>query len=446
MIAFGLLLMGALVVGTFVLVWRGVFHPLGLPVLAAVSFFYFYILQPLRLLSSGAAHFYLSEGQIAKTLLVCALMYTFFIWGWFAGRPKRVHATRPLQWRFGCLYRWGLVLSLVGIVLFLSFMQQSGGIGYYYSAAHGGHGAWAEQTAWVYLGKLLVFPGLAMMLSAALRTKARPGWWIGIGAVAAATLFHAVVTASRGTLFPLVAVLGVTFYLATHKIPSTKTLLVGGFATAIAILALVGYRGVLHLGESDIEEVAPFSEAILSVTEVSESEMAARVVHVEFILTAGIVDAIDRTGDLKWGSNWLYLVTVHLIPRLLWPDKPYGWGIGLSMWDLASYLGWEATVGAAPSLVGDAYLQFGMFAVIFWFGLGWLSRRLFDKAWHTGSPVWQIAYVLFFAFGLNLFAQEFAQLLKFYLYTAVPALLLAQGCRRRRSRASTLPLHAGTSQ
>lgn len=446
MIGVGLLLMGGLIAGTLVLVWRRIIHPLGLPVLAAASFFYFYVVQPLQLLDSGAAQFYLSESQIAKTLFICSVMYVFFLWGWFAGRPKWTMGARALGWRFGRLYRSGLALSLIGISLFVLFINESGGVTHFYSAAHGAHGAWAEQTAWVYLGKLLVFPGLAMMLFAALRSRPRLAWWIGIGAVAITTLLHAVLTGSRGTFFPLVAVLGITFYVATRKMPSTKTVITGGALVAVAVLALVAYRGELHLGDSDVEMTGSFGEKVLSVSQVSDAEMTARVVHSEFILTAGIIDAIDRSGRPNWGSNWLYLVTVHPIPRILWPDKPYGWNIGLTSWELANYLGWEPTIGAAPSLVGDTYRQFGILAAIFWFLLGWLSRRLFERARQTDSPIWHIAYVLLFAFGLHLFAQEFAQLLKFYLYTAVPALLLIRACRPRKSKASTFSAYVGTGE
>jgi hypothetical protein len=279
-----------------------------------------------------------------------------------------------------------------------------------------------------------------MMLIGVLRGRATPFRLGAICVFGSIMLFDAVFTASRGVLFPLLAVFFVTSYLALRKAPATRTVLISGAVACIAVLALVGYRSILHLGEKSGVAPASFAEATFSYMSLDDSEVRYRIAHSEFLITAGVIDAVDKTQQYGFGSQWIYLVTIHLVPRTLWKEKPYGWELGLRYEDLPRIIGWGPTSGAAPSLVGDFYRQFGIFSVLLWFAWGRMARVLFNRAWNTRSPVWQVAYVLLFAFSLHLFAQSLSQLLIFYLYTAVPSLLLTASCRRRFQTNPTVSL------
>jgi len=436
-IAFSLLIMAALLTTTFLLVWRRTIHPIGFPVLAAGSFAYFHLFQPAYLSQSGVAQFYMSDWQITKTVLISALMFGVFLWGWFAGSGRFREQVQAESWNFAKLYRRGFLLSCIGAGLFLISIQESGSVLLYYSTPHGMRSIFQNQTAYLYLGHLLPFPGLVMMLIAVFRGRNTPIRWGGITLVAGAVLLNAILTTSRGALFEIIVVLGLTGYLVLRKVPDTRTILIGGALTGIALLALVGYRQVLHLGPQTNIGPANFMEAVMRIPTITESSMRARVAHPEFIITAGIIEAVDETQKYNLGIDWIYLVTVQIIPRRLWPEKPNLWNIGVSYNDFPRIIGWMPSNGAATSLVGDTYRQFGMLSIFLWFILGRASRAIFDRAWKTGSPVWQIAYVLLFAFGLGLFAQGFGRLLRSIIYTAIPSLILAAGCRRQ-SRKITL--------
>ncbi|MBI3090850.1 MAG: hypothetical protein HYY96_09305 [Candidatus Tectomicrobia bacterium] len=439
MILLSLALMAAAVAWTLIQIARKKMHPLGLPTLAAGSFAFLYVWQPAYLLATGKLHYFLSEAQIVKGVLTAFVMYIVFHWGWFYGGKGRLVA-KNMRWDYRRLYHRGLLLGLLGMGLFLIFLRQSGGAVTYYSAVHGAAGAWQQQTAWVYMGKKLIFPALVMMIIARQRARLGRTAWFMVVVLGGLIFADGFLMGSRGILFPWAVTIGMTAYLTSGIHPRVGRVFLAGLAVGLAVLLLVGYRSELRLG-GDLSKVS-LREALLATSEINEAHLSAQTTGIEFVYHSGMIDAIDETKTYNLGVNWLYMTTIHLIPRLLWPNKPYGWS--LASVNLSKVTGLNIAGGAAYGLVADFYREFGQASVFLWFLLGYYSRRLFRMATEQRTPGTILVYVLWYAWGLHLFAQGFGALLIPYLYTLVPGALLALSCRRRITTVLSTPVMSPT--
>jgi hypothetical protein len=423
------------IIGTFWAMFRGRLHPLGIPPLVAGAFAYLYLWNPLYLSHKGTLAVFLSEGQILQGIVVAAAAYLCLLFGWRLG-GKRVGG-RPWyrgEWNVSRLYQSGTVLVVAGMVLFLAFINQSGGIQQFYLMPHGAAGRWEEQTAWVYLGLYLVYPGLTLMAIAATHRRTGVIGWLPFALAVALMIGHATVSSSRGTLFPTIVAAMFSVYFARGKSPRPLTMAIGGFTLMLALLLLVGYRSELVAGSST--EHVDFADALTAVFDVSDADVRSGSTGNEFIYHAALIDGVQRSGRLAYGLNWLYTFFVHPIPRILWPSKPYNWYIGLTGGDLYQLNGWIVSSGSASGAVADLWTQFSVLSLLLWSAIGWLMRRVFERA-VLGHPVWIVVYVNCYCWGLHMLAQGVSAILVPVAYSLIPALLLTSLCRKR---AAVVPL------
>lgn len=427
-------LMSLAIIGTFFLAYKRKLHPLGTPILGAGIFGFIYVFQPAYLLWKGDIFYFLTNWQIAKGILVALLMFLFFLGGWFYGSRNRVIRIDDgkviIRWEYRTIYKVGFLLALVGTGLFYLFIVQSGGVTVFYGAPHATLGAWEEQTAYLYMSRYFVYPGLVLMILSLIRLRARRLMWLPIVLFSLTRFAHAILASSRGEYFVLTITLVLSYYLVSRKIPKVRTVLLGGIVVGLGILLLVGYRDVIHLGPKE-KPPPSFREGVLYMTELDEADLFSGQTGIEFIYHSGTIDAVDKLQKYHLGLNWLYLTTVHAIPRLLWKDKPYRWDTpGVMPEDFYSLFGWVMASGSANGLVGDIYSQFGLASVAFFFFLGWLNARMFVRAVYKGDPASLSIYILWYAWGLNLFGQGFGALLVPYLFVLIPTLILIQFCKK----------------
>ena len=100
---------------------------------------------------------------------------------------------------------------------------------------------------------------------------------------------------------------------------------------------------------SDVHEVGAQGRAYGRLSEIEVVSGAIRVIEEDIV-------------PLKWGKNY-FDAFVNLVPRAIWPEKPYvfygnefGHLIGLIPY-------YDISTSIAPTLIGEAYLNFRMFGI-----------------------------------------------------------------------------------
>jgi hypothetical protein len=395
-------------------------HTLGVLPVAIVVFAFLYLVQPLYLIAAGQMEVFLEPLQVAKGIAAPALMFWCLWYGWrkpYNRAPQRVASQGPPARR---LWNFGFVLALAGLLLFIVFLRRSGGIRAAYSAQHGKAMAWLENTAYLYNSPFWALTGLATMIYAA-SGKRLIGWRrLAPWALALLLFVQGLLLGSRAWTFAVPSAILLSWALGERRTITMGR--IGGFLllVGLGVLLVLGYRSVLHLGEKT-SEAPSLGEALGAAVSVDDRHTSLRTTGVEFVFHAALVDTVDKTQKYHLGINWLYVYTVHLIPRIWWPGKPYGFATpGVTWDDIAAETGVRIAGGAAPGIVGDIYAQFGPLSVVFFYLFGRLARRWYEAARHPGNALVSVSYVVFYCFSLNCFAQGFGAILVPLPYAIAP--------------------------
>jgi hypothetical protein len=420
---------------------------LGVPLVAIGSFAFLYVIQPIQVIRTDTASLFLSDWQVSKGLMVPALMLLCFMWGWtHPGKPR----PRPnVSWDPRPLWKAGFSAACAGMALYLVFLARSGGITAAFSQAHGAGMAYDQNTAYIYEGPWLILSGAVMMFLGAPHSK-RDRWkMLAPHAFLSLYFLAAILTGSRAGFFA-----GVTTYFIGTSIAQRKrvtfrqagpVLLLAG----IGVFSMLAYRSVLHLGSQQPEAPPSIEKSFNDITSTSEYDQEHDTTAQEFLIHAAMLDTVDQTGKLGYGLTWITFLVINPIPRLLWPEKTYPEGLGVSQVDIKEQTSLLTAPGSAPGLVADLYSNFHLFSTLFFVGLGCGLRRLFIAARNLNSPVAAVGYVMFYAVSLNMFAQGFITIAVPICYSMAPVILLAWTARRTRRRTvlqrrEMLLLHAAT--
>ena len=435
-----LLLIASLVVCTLLL-RRCPGEGLGLPLIAIGSYAFLYVVQPLYLMSDDILEAFLTPAQIAKALFLPAVTLPLFVAGWLRAASPRPSSPRtpPQPWNPRRLWVFGCVTAAVGLVLYAIFIVRSGGIDQTFGQSHGLGGSWKDNTAYLYLAPWWCLSGIAMMLLAAARIHNELRRWIVPACFVGALLVNALLLSSRGQLFATSATVLAAICLSLRiPVPVSRALPVAAVA-GLAVLLVLGFRSVLHLGEAG-SEAPDLASALTSSLRIEPRYVAYRMTGNEFVYHAAAIDTVDETRKYHWGLFWLYTYTVHPIPRILWPDKPYTFpSPGITWDDIRTVTGITISGGAAAGIVADLYWHFGWFSLLFFYFFGLWSGRLYLRAQSLDSPLAFVSYILLLALGLNAFAQGFGAILVSFPYSVAPAVAFTVFERAAgRPRASTV--------
>jgi len=403
---------------------------LGIPLVAIGSFSFLYVIQPIQLIVTGGSEIFLTQWQFAHALLVPAVMMAFFMWGWLRPVRQRLEAVAP--WDSEDMWKVGFGAACIGLILYLAFLELSGGVTHSFSQAHGAAMDFSDNTAYLYDGPWLMLSGSAMMIFGNARSSSRKRWR-ALAPYAFLLIYFstAILTASRGPLFAVA-----TTYFVGQSIAQRKKVSFGEAArmllpVSVAVLLLVGYRNVLHLGPEASSHVASAETAYNEVAGVSEYDKEHDTASQEFLYHAAMLETVDETGKLDYGLNWLEFFFINPIPRVLWHDKPKPDYFGVTWGDIDENMGLDIVTGAAPGIVADMYARFHILSALFFLALGWSLRRLFISARNLGSPLAAVGYVMVYAVSLNMFAQGFGACFVPLGYSMVPVVLFAWASRRR---------------
>ena len=453
MVIFAFLVMIVVLVGCLCSLWGRPSEGIGLPIIAIAVFAFIYLLQPAYMIWDGELDYFLTDAMVVKALLVSAAALFCLMWGWRrGGHGVRRLLERPAPqegWDAGRLYRYGMAAACVGTVLHVMWVRRSGGFLQAYGQMHGLGLHTAGYTAYIYMGMFWVLSGVAMMIISGSKRRLTPAQQMGIAVFAGAYALNGLLQGSRHDVFAICAVVWVGWSLARRSRPSIDRAAPALAVACLGALLMVGYRSVLYLS-SDTPEAPEVAQAVNHWLGVDDVGIRYRNTEVEFVVCALALETVDQTQKYDFAISWLEAYTLHLIPRVLWPDKPIlqvsmipesPIGSGISQADVREVTGVTLANGTAPGIIAEMYMSFGMFSLLFFMCLGWCGRRLLLRAEHAHTPFAICAYTMALSHSLNVFGQGFGTMLVPFAYSMAPVVLYYWAERHYRRRSARE--HAG---
>ncbi len=409
---------------------------LGIPLVALGTFTFLYVLQPLQLIRNGTMALFLTDWQVTKGLLVSALMLACFMVGWLF--PGRLRPRQSFAWDQRGMWKVGFAAAWVGLILWIVFVERSGGIAQSYSHQHHEAMAWNTNTAYLYDGPWLMLSGTAMMIFA--DPGKRPYGWKTLAPYAflALNIVNAVLGGDRGPTFAALSTAFISYCFVRRKQVKLSHAAVYLLLTGCAVVIVYGNRSRLHLGPQDPTQTESSTQAIQELVGTSLYDQEHATTGQEFVLHAASIDTVDQVGKLDLGRAWVEFLVINPIPKLLWPEKQYPPWTGITNGDMSQQTGIVPASGSAVAIVADLYQRFQLMSVFFFWGLGLALRRLFMLAQNLVSPVATIGYVMIYAVSLNMFAQGFATIFVPVCYSMVPLVIFTRATRGKRQKALLL--------
>lgn len=316
---------------------------------------------------------FLRPDHYSRYLVLACLGLAAFALGFEGARCLPLPDRPPAPLPPAALRLWATLVVVGGFLAQGLFVARSGGFVAFYSAQHGNAGAWEETSAYLYLLPLALFPALYLLLADRLRQGRRQG--VALGLLGLATLafltFQGIVFGNRADMIRLALIFSALLLLVRE--PSRADLLKAGALAllAMAAVAVLPYlRDALHLG------------AEVSVAEALEAAADANpdVSGSTLFFASAVIGVADAKGVMDGGLAWLYPF-IGLVPRGLWPGKPYSAEWSINYGELISpFIDWELAFGSAPTGVADAFLRFGWLSPLAWLVLGAMGGRLWRRA------------------------------------------------------------------
>lgn len=312
------------------------------------------------------------------------------------------------------------ILLVIGIAAKVIFVQVSGGFASMYGAAHGEGKIFT--TAYLYKMPEILFSAFSLFLI--LRFRYRKYFKfrhsMALFCLLAFLLFDAVVGSSRGDLLriALALIIPIVTYRSLSMLQKNRLLIVGSLAVMAMVLAPY-VRNSVYLG-SDLSFVDAVSTAdVLSVRD----DYSTGHVYLEgkhTIFAANIVGAVVSDPQPNFGFRWVFPI-VNLVPRTLWPDKPYRYEWVYDFYDSYSdYSRVPMPSGAYPGGMVTSFSEFWILAPLIWIAMGCLGAIIRSRALSTKNVKDTILFYAFSVAFVQFLLQDFIQgaFTFIYLYPA----------------------------
>jgi len=348
---------------------------LAAPTLVGGAFFFFYAYFPYALLRSPQRNM-LPDWVFGFGILVAMLSLLSFYGGWALQRSGKRHRGPHVRFYSSqALYNAGLVWAALAVIGALAFVLFSGGWSVVFSKQHGEAFEWDTTSAYVYDSWKLIFPAILLMLQSVV-CRRNHSWLQGsslfVIAISGLVLIESILRTTRAEIFFLAVIWAFVPQLMRLRPPTrvrTSLIMLVGGAMVLLYMAL---RPYVYIG-ADWREIVSLesSDVQTSVEEIGQGN--------EFAYHAALVSACYDTGEYDYGQS-IVGVVINFIPRFLWKGKPYGTYRILPAPLVFQNLGWMPAYGSAATGAAMAFFEWGIFALLFWFLLGWVARSLFNRA------------------------------------------------------------------
>jgi hypothetical protein len=251
--------------------------------------------------------------------------------------------------------------------------------------------------------------------------------------------------ARRGpTFLALTAIAGSYILVFRPRIPFV-VVCAASLSVGVLLLFLVANRGNIYLGSQ-------------KTLDNSATMMMKNWAGNEYLFSSAIFRYVNKSGEAFYGRRILAHTVARVVPKAMWPakyaDMSRSMGLNIDLTKLAgipeeriaTFTGWNIATGAAPSIVGDFWLEFGMLAPFAALGIGWFYGRLWRRS--RSDPRIQPLYVMLAALSIYLVAQTIEAWLFRTLLYGIPAFLAMRWLGRKRPaytahhrRAGPAPAH-----
>ena len=382
---------------------------------------FLYVGVPLFLIQADGFFGYLTQDQLAFAQAVnlagvCALGGGILVGArgtcFSAGRPHAEPEPR--------LAVLAIAIGLVGVGGFIAGILEVGGFENAYGRVYGG--GWSDSGYARELYHLTI--SAILLLFASGEVKRRRWMWLWIALFSIPFVVHGTLGARRGPTFVvLVAVLSGWYFMRGTR-PPAWAMLVGGTAVGVLLLLLVSNREKIYVGSS--------FELSGSPTKYIEPGGGN-----EFLFGSGAIVTTSQLQSFAWGGRYATVLFIRPIPRSLWPtkyDDATQWfgtnievNLGIDSDEFIRVLGWRPTVGAAPGVVADMWIEFAWGGVAVLFLIGLLYGRTWAAAVTSGGRA-SVMYGALLSLSLYLILQTVEAMLFRSLVIVVPAWLAWRSC------------------
>lgn len=315
----------------------------------------------------------------------------------------------------------GLVLGITALVAYGSNIYFQGGFVKVYSQVKGSFGVGTQSGYFRDPAFLAVSAALLLLLGAA-RQKQVFWHYIGVGVFVAPLLIQGLLQSRRGPAFMGLVAVGAGWYLANGKRPRLVTLLLGGGAIGVLLLALLAFRNEIHLGSDILSRVS-----VKGVREGINEHLSKETTGNEAFYGANVILSSRHSERHYWGKRFATIVFIRPIPKQWWPTKyedvgmsDYIENVGLGYGD---QLLADVPSGAATGFAADLYLEFAWAGLAVCGAIGWYFGRSWRKAC-GGDSFAIINYGCLAAFSIFFVSQSIEALLTRYLVVIVPTAIL----------------------
>jgi hypothetical protein len=413
------------------------FHPLLYLSLAIIAF---YVYIPLQVITNDpqGVFSYLSKEQLefvqTLNLLSAIALYLGVLKG--GGKVNRLRYLNQQQaWLLSPVIRkrveqGAIFFGLLGLVAFLYTTFNVGGFVDAYSRSYGGGSA---ASGYIREAEFWTIPALLFIMVGHIHRPLSKLDWMWVILFSSPHLIQGFLGARRGPTAFILGGLIVGWYLIRYKRPTLIQILIGSFALGTLMLFLVANRGEIYIG-SDFE----FRSSVLEYQGIEQAHSGN-----EFIYGSGsIIDAKIRD-KYFWGGRYATVVFIRPIPRQIWPtkyeDASRFFGIpnldenmGTGGASMASTLGWQGAVGAAPGLIADMWIEFWWFSIVAMYAIGWTYGMAWQKMIIQGG-LWIPLYTMMTALSAYLIFQTLEAMLFRFLFTAGASILIWKYATRGQS-------------
>lgn len=411
--------------------WRDVFHP---TIFCVPQCLFLYVWLPLYGLANGDFEFLSRAGywdELEKFQLVANIMCVALIVGIWRGARYARRASAPIvQQNPNAILAVGMAFGVLGGLTWIIGIVNVGGFDAAYGHAYGG--GW-DDSGYIREAAQFGFVATPLVILSRRHGGMQPRHWILVFIFLLPLLVQGLLGARRGpTFLALVGLAGSYILVFRPRIPFV---IAAGGAAAVGMLLLwlVANRDAIYLGSDE-----QFDGSVSIMLENWSGN--------EYLFSSAIVRYVEATDDTFGGRRILAHMGARIIPHSLWPTKyadvvsalgltiDLTRGAGIPVDRIATITGWDIAVGAAPSFVGDFWLEFGWLAPLAIFAVGWLYGRLWSLS--RSDPRVQPAYVLLAALSIYLLTQTIEAWMFRALLFGLPALVVLRLVARQTRAAA----------
>jgi hypothetical protein len=396
---------------------RDSFHPM---IYLGLMLFFLYSYMPLSLVLEDAEKLktYLSVSQLEYVQTLNLLGVFCMCLGALVGsRNHRWHPMHSLSWQLSPqtqirLKRAAIVLGLIGLAGFSYGIANVGGLVAAYSRAYGGGTSASGYTREAFL---LTVPALLWFMVSHIQRPLSKLDWVAIALFATPLMMHGLLGARRGPTAMIIIALTVGWYLTRGKRPGLPRVVVGGLILGVLMLFLVSNRSSIYLGSDFALQQQP-------------TDYIGVYSGNEFVYGSGTILNADTLDRYFWGRRYFTIFFIRPIPRFLWPTKyddasrilnipNLEENLGTGSDTLTETLGWAGSVGAAPGLIADMWIEFWWYSLLVMYALGWMYGTVWRKSVTIGG-FWIPIYTFLMSLSVYLVMQTLeAMAFRFLLMT-----------------------------